>query len=122
MGLSDYELPLNYLPGWIAKNTYGYHGDDGKMFGASFTHKGQMYGPTYTMGDVIGCCFNLAEKEIFFTKNGEKLDIAFKDVPSTALFPTVGMLGGKVEANFGESEFIFDFEKYLHHWRYKIYI
>ena len=73
-------------------------------------------GPTFTTGDVIGCCFNLIEKQIFFTKNGKKLDIAIKEVTSTTLFPTLGMQapGEIVQANFGQSEFIFDFDKYLH--------
>jgi hypothetical protein len=116
MGLSDYKVKLNRLPGWD-ENSYGYHGDDGNIFAASGS--GQAYGPTFTTGDVIGCCFNLAEKQIFFTKNGENLDIAFKGVTSTTLFPTLGMQtpGEIVQANFGQSEFIFDFDKYLHDWR-----
>ena len=116
MGLSDYKVKLNRLPGWD-ENSYGYHGDDGNIFAASGS--GQAYGPTFTTGDVIGCCFNLAEKQIFFTKNGENLDIAFKGVTSTTLFPTLGMQtpGEIVQANFGQAEFVFDFDKYLHDWR-----
>merc|ERR1711990_582014 len=58
MGLSDIKVKLNRLPGWD-ENSYGYHGDDGNIFAASGS--GQAYGPTFTTGDVIGCCFNLAE-------------------------------------------------------------
>ena len=116
VGFSEIEAPLNRLPGWD-ETSYGYHGDDGNIFASSGL--GQSYGPTFTTGDVIGCCFDLAEKQIFFTKNGENLGVAFKVVTSTALFPTIGLQtpGEKVEANFGQSEFIFDFDKYVLDWR-----
>ena len=112
MGLSDYKVKLNRLPGWD-ENSYGYHGDDGSTWAAVSK---KTFGPTFTTGDVIGCCFNLVEKQIFFTKNGKKLDIDMKGVTSTTLFPTLGMRspGEMVQANFGQSEFIFDVDKYLH--------
>ena len=99
----------------MEKNSYGYLVDDGTIRAARSI---KTYGSTFTTGDVIGCCFNLVEKQIFFTKNGKKLDIAIKGVNSTTLFPTLAMQSpGEVEANFGQSEFIFDFDKYLHDWR-----
>lgn len=58
------------LSGWD-KNSYGYHGDDGNSFCSSGT--GQPYGPTFTTGDVIGCCVNLIENTCFYTKNGVNL-------------------------------------------------
>ena len=115
IGFSNLNVKLNRLPGWD-KNSYGYHGDYGLIWAAGSKKK---YEPAFTTGDVIGCCFNLVEKQIFFTKNGKKLDIAIKGVTSTTLFPTLGMQtpGEIVQANFGQSEFIFDFDKYLHDWR-----
>ena len=112
IGFSNLNVKLNQFPGWN-KNSYGYHGDDGTMWASGSI---KTYGPTFTTGDVIGCCFNLVEKQIFFTKNGKKIDIAIKGVTSTTLFPTLGMHspGEIVQANFGQSEFIFDFDKYLH--------
>ena len=56
--------------GWD-KNSYGYHGDDGHSFCSSGS--GQSYGPTFTTGDVIGCCVNLIEGTCFYTKNGVNL-------------------------------------------------
>jgi hypothetical protein len=70
IGLSKSEVQLNRLPGWD-KNSYGYHGDDGHSFCCSGT--GQTYGPTFTTGDVIGCCWNLIENICFYTKNGFNL-------------------------------------------------
>ena len=69
---------MNRLPGWD-KHSYGYHGDDGHSFCSSGT--GQPYGPTFTTGDVIGCCVNLIDNTCFYTKNGVHLGIAFRDLP-----------------------------------------
>ena len=114
IGFSNLNVKLNRFPGWD-KNSYGYHGDDGTIRHDD-DGRSKPNAPTFTTGDVIGCCFNLVEKQIFFTKNGKKLDIAIKGVTSTTLFPTLGMRspGEIVQANFGQSEFIFDFDKYLH--------
>jgi hypothetical protein len=89
----------------------GYHGDDGNAFRDSGT--GTPYGPTFTTGDVIGCCWNLMKGVVFFTKNGLALPIAFRGVGGT-LYPTVGLQtpGEIVEANFGGQEFVFDLVMY----------
>ena len=78
IGLSRGDVQLNRLPGWD-KNSYGYHGDDGHSFCSSGT--GQNYGPTFTTGDIIGCCLNLIDNTCFYTKNGYNLGIAFRDMP-----------------------------------------
>uniref|UniRef100_A0A8C6BHL1 RAN binding protein 9 n=1 Tax=Monodon monoceros TaxID=40151 RepID=A0A8C6BHL1_MONMO len=84
--------------GWD-KHSYGYHGDDGHSFCSSGT--GQPYGPTFTTGDVIGCCVNLINNTCFYTKNGHSL-------------------GEVVDANFGQHPFVFDIEDYMREWRTKI--
>jgi len=56
--------------GWD-KSSYGYHGDDGNSFCSS--GPAQPYGPTFTTGDVIGCCLNLVDSTCFYTKNGVNL-------------------------------------------------
>lgn len=119
------------LPGW-EKNSYGYHADDGCVFSSSAT--GQSYGPTFTTGDVVGCGLNLILRSIFFTKNGINLGTAISDLPvnnsliwshtynawfcvqgNLPLYPALGLQtpGEVVEANFGESPFLFDFEGLL---------
>lgn len=60
-----------FLPAGWDKHSYGYHGDDGHSFCSSGT--GQPYGPTFTTGDVIGCCVNLINNTCFYTKNGHSL-------------------------------------------------
>jgi len=110
IGLSAANVSLNRLPGWEC-NSLGYHGDDGNAFRDSGT--GTPYGPTFTTGDVIGCCWNLMKGVVFFTKNGLALPIAFRGVGGT-LYPTVGLQtpGEIVEANFGGQEFVFDLVMY----------
>jgi len=34
---------------------------------------GCSYGPTFTTGDVVGCCLNFGDMTCFYTKNGAKL-------------------------------------------------
>lgn len=117
IGLSKSEVQLCRLPGWD-KNSYGYHGDDGHSFCCSGT--GQNYGPTFTTGDIIGCCLNLIDNTCFYTKNGYNLGIAFRDLPSD-LYPTVGLQtpSESVEANFGQYPFEFDFHNYVKEWHIK---
>lgn len=81
IGFSDRFVELNRLPGW-EKNSYGYHGDDGRTFECSGTGRG--FGPKFTTGDVIGCGIDytmttgtVAERKaggrVFYTKNGEMI-------------------------------------------------
>lgn len=58
------------MPGWHPRS-YAYHGDDGNKFIENSS--GEDYGPTYGMGDVVGCGLDLANSSVFFTKNGKKL-------------------------------------------------
>ena len=68
--LTIFIYDLNQHIGW-ERQSYGYHGDDGHSFCSSGT--GQPYGPTFTTGDVIGCCINLIDNTCFYTKNGVNL-------------------------------------------------
>ncbi|XP_053283309.1 ran-binding protein 10 isoform X3 [Pleuronectes platessa] len=119
IGLSAQGVNMNRLPGWD-KHSYGYHGDDGHSFCSSGT--GQPYGPTFTTGDVIGCCVNLINNTCFYTKNGISLGVAFTDLPPN-LYPTVGLQtpGEIVDANFGQQPFVFDIDDYMSEWRAKIH-
>ena len=90
--------------------TFGYHGDDGHKFEES--GRGDAFGPTFTTNDIIGCGVS-RDRRCFYTKNGEFLGVAFRNLPPN-LFPTVGLEteGEVVEANFGQRPFKFDIEKY----------
>ena len=49
-----------------------------------------------------GCCVNMINRTVFYTKNGINLGVAFTDVP-LGLYPTVGLQtpGEVADANFG---------------------
>lgn len=53
------------MVGWKS-GSWGFHGDNGKYFEA--TGRGLPYGPTYSLGDVVGCRFDRDAKSMFFTK------------------------------------------------------
>lgn len=56
--------------GWEPES-WGYHGDDGRTYTGQ--NIGRNYGPTFSLGDVIGCGVNFRDHTAFFTKNGVKL-------------------------------------------------
>eukprot|EP01134_Creolimax_fragrantissima_P007043 CFRG7043T1 len=113
IGLCASSVSLNKLPGW-EKNSFGYHGDDGCTFKGSGV--GQQYGPTFGSFDTIGCCYNLADGTVFYTKNGVHQGIAFNNLFELSMYPAVGLRsqGEVVVVNLGTSApFIFDIESYI---------
>ncbi|RYP87441.1 hypothetical protein DL770_004779 [Monosporascus sp. CRB-9-2] len=87
VGLSSKNVALSRPPGWEAES-YGYHGDDGEAYNQQ--NVGKRYGPRFGMGDTIGCGVNFRTKTVFFTKGGQNLKTAFRDVKGK-LYPTVGV-------------------------------
>ena len=107
IGLTSSDSDLTRAPGWDL-DTYGYHGDDGKKFAAQ--HRGDPYGPTFSTNDIVGCGVNFENQTCFFTKNGSCLGIAFREMPMTNLYPTVGHGSNNeaMEVNFGQSPFLYN--------------
>ena len=87
------------------KNSYGYFGLSGIKWGDG---KGQSYGPKFGKGDIVGC--GIVDNNCFFTKNGDFLGVAFREVSLlSCLFPTVGLYSkDTVNANFGQHPFRFN--------------
>ncbi|KYR00730.1 hypothetical protein DLAC_02771 [Tieghemostelium lacteum] len=112
IGVCTSQMPTNRLPGW-EKQSYGYHGDDGNLFKGSGS--GKQYGPTFTTNDVVGCCVNLMQNTLFFTKNGVPLSEATNDLKGMTLYPCIGLRtpGESIEVNFGQRPFIFDIEQLI---------
>ena len=111
VGMADAAFHLNRQPGWEA-NSYAYHGYDGRRYNDS--ERGEQYGPRFGAGDVIGCGLLTERREIFFTKNGENLGVAFSGI-SGRLHPTVGLHspGEVVSINLGALPFAFDIEHFI---------
>eukprot|EP01080_Neovahlkampfia_damariscottae_P000083 gene83-4332_t len=105
IGLALKNYPTNKQPGWL-DGSYGYHGDDGNKFHNS-SSPGKSYGPVFGVGDTIGCGYIFRTREIFFTKNGKFLGIAFKAHKDRVLYPTIGLDHSFVHINFGENDFEF---------------
>lgn len=67
VGFCEEHAPLDRMLGW-GEESWGYHGDDGKIFHDA--PYGKSYGPTYETGDTIGCGVNFKDETAFFSKNG----------------------------------------------------
>ncbi|KAM9481785.1 heterogeneous nuclear ribonucleoprotein U-like protein 1 isoform 2-T3 [Clarias gariepinus] len=87
--------------------SYGYGGTGKKSFNCKFEDYGQKFGEN----DIIGCYVDFdtsPEVEIFFSKNGKWLDVAFRvrkeELAGRALFPHVLVKNCAVEFNFGQKE------------------
>jgi hypothetical protein len=103
------------MPGWDA-NSFGYHGDDGKIYHGEACSAIRRYGPLFGAGDVVGCGIDYLAGAIFFTLNGQFMGYAFENLSLESLqqheyYPTVGLLNTNwpVQCNFGcEQPFVFD--------------
>ena len=67
------------------------------------------YGPPFTTDDIIGCGFDVQSNSIFFTKNGEYLGPAFRNVQGK-FYPVVGInvVGTSLLVNFGQMPFRYE--------------
>jgi hypothetical protein len=120
LGFCRASVTLDRLPGW-EPDSWGYHGDDGHSFCCQGV--GKTYGPTFTTGDIVGCCINFRKGIAFYTKNGVELDTAFRDLTFDTVgktgkgdfYPSVGLRtpGEHVRVNFGQKPFVFDIGGYV---------
>jgi hypothetical protein len=119
VGLStDYFGYSTRMPGWDPYS-YGYHSDDGGIFhsrGAMI----RVYGPTYNVGDTVGCGVNYENGGIFYTLNGNFLGYAWMNERKVMdrtldLYPTVGIdSNDPIACNFGnERPFMFNFAGFV---------
>eukprot|EP01102_Stenamoeba_stenopodia_P015039 TRINITY_DN5083_c0_g2_i2.p1 TRINITY_DN5083_c0_g2~~TRINITY_DN5083_c0_g2_i2.p1 ORF type:complete len:1019 (-),score=177.26 TRINITY_DN5083_c0_g2_i2:64-3066(-) len=104
----DYDLDVN-VPGW-GENSCGFHSDLRRFYYQE--GHGILYGPQLFAGDTVGCGFIFDTGQVFFTRNGEYLGVACREM-STAkpLFAAVGLTPGAIaRINFGLKPFLFQFD------------
>lgn len=105
--VADLSAPTNTPPGWSA-GSYGYQGDNGCLYHSS-DEPIRSYGPIISPGDVLGCGFDRAKREVFFTLNGRHLGVAFAQVPDEPYFATVALYhsNDQLTVNFGATPFVY---------------
>ncbi|KAF9263120.1 SPRY-domain-containing protein [Marasmius fiardii PR-910] len=121
IGFAGSDVRTSRLPGW-EPNSWGYHGDDGCSFAAE--KNGTKYGPTFGVGDVIGCGVDFTTNRAFYTKNGVNLGPVFENVgKGIDLYPSVGLqhVGESVKVNFGHEPFRYDIEYYVQQQRNQLW-
>ncbi|KAL3119830.1 hypothetical protein niasHT_005890 [Heterodera trifolii] len=102
IGLSPKEMPLE---AWLGLGSVSY--DSGGVI-TSTNASGLIIWeivPSFCIGDVVGCGLNWATRQVFFTNNGQRLNITnlYIEEDTDDLYPTVSLShhGDVVEANFG---------------------
>lgn len=114
IGFTPEDFPLNrYHPGWCL-DSYAYHNDDGSAFHvkAPIPDHGFQWGPRFTTGDIVGAGINFRTNEVFFTKNGKFLGVAYRGVTGDEFYATIsfGSVGAKAKVNLGRKPFKFAFQ------------
>lgn len=112
MGFSAPKYDLNSHPGW-EEHSFALHGDDGHIF--FNTGQGNIFGPRFGVGDIVGCGVIPQTREIFYTFNGKFVGVAHRnatDLEKHRWYPTLGLTspGDSGKANFGTFPFMFSFE------------
>ncbi|KAL3120493.1 hypothetical protein niasHT_000611 [Heterodera trifolii] len=115
IGLSTKEMSLDYMVGY-GPVSYGY-ANYRRIEGQNANGNDIIISdnvPAFHIGNVVGCGLNLATRQVFFTKNGQHLNITnlYVDEDTADLYPTVSLTyhGDAVEANFGPN-FHYDLSK-----------
>ena len=97
IGLCDGDQKKDKILGF-GKGAYGYQADTRLMHNEKDraillgqNGGGEILEPGFDEKDVVGCGLLIDKRQIFFTKNGALLDIAFKDVdiPKKGLYPAI---------------------------------
>ena len=107
VGFATQPARLNGMPGWsnpIAPS-WAFHGDDGRIF-ANSDESLMNYAAPYGKGATVGCGVifqNGVDGNVFYTRDGEPLGVAFDKSVRGRLYPVVGMgEPAAIVANWGD--------------------
>jgi hypothetical protein len=77
IGLGDARFRLmGKQPGWTS-SSFGLHSDDGSIFHGSGQGADEYVEGGFGVGDIVGCGMDYTTGDVFFTKNGRHLGVAF---------------------------------------------
>lgn len=111
IGLCTRPYPIFRMPGWN-KFSVGYHSDDGHKFCDDATG-GQPFGPSWTVGDTVGCLYSPETGNVTFTLNGIVVGQAFSGLVRHHYFPSIGADGpAQIQVNFGRQPFKYPIENW----------
>ena len=111
-GASEVDWDILLLSGWPYDASYTYHGDTGRIWHRRSGSLEQSV--SLKVNDVVGCGLDVPKGIIFFTVNGEKLDVTFTFDKDDVWFPNLGFRGEgtEIELNFGLSKpFVYNLTK-----------
>lgn len=92
------------------KSGFGFGGTGKKSNNKQF----DSYGESFGINDTIGCCLDLDDAKMKFTKNGVDLGVAFtvpKNMVQNGFFAAVVLKNAEMKFNFGETDFKYPPEK-----------
>ena len=101
LGVGD-DITSYAVDGWRKVKWHGQHAEYGKL---------------WDVGDIVGCCIDIDNQKIEYFLNGEKMGIAFENIPkgkNFAYFPGLSLSQGeKCIFNFGQKKLKYKYEGYL---------
>ena len=106
----------SYSTKWNNDNPSRYHSDDGFLYNSQGYGKqyGLPYGLSICEDHIVGCGYDDKKKELFFTRDGIKLDNPIH-IETDSLSAAIGISDfTTVEINYGNKPFAFDLVEEYH--------
>lgn len=104
VGVGPADYSLSQMPGWDP-DSFAYEGHEGTVYSS---RNARVMGPTFGIGDVVGCGWNTDKNEVYWTRNGRYLFCVEAAPPPEQICPLIGIKGkGSIAVNFGAKAFMY---------------